>query len=350
MAGLQRKLLVCGKAGVGKSTLINSLFGRNVCKVNEPSLPSGHLGLGTTKVERAPPIRFGSSVLEIFDSPGLEIDEYLEDIHKNCKHVDLFLYCVEMNAARFTRDDKKSLELFTKRFGADFWKRCVLVLTKPNTVMVPAGKRHRYDAILEKFRAELELNGVSGTITSKIPVYAAGLSYYRSEVPLEALHDFRYIWYVSDGAKQPAEGRTIEFLTELWAMCLKSIEIIKAKEKYEQELKLTSAQQEEKMEELIAMHGQQEKRELEMKRKHNSAIVEPQFSGKTTVILATACLIALLQVYLHDNMYNQILVHHKSLMNQHWVLHIWTSLLKQSDMPRTAGGLWEKHLVSLYRI
>ena len=52
--------------------------------------------------------------VDIFDSPGLEcdadgpdvIEEYLQEIYEKCKGVDLFLYCLDMTSARFTRDDR----------------------------------------------------------------------------------------------------------------------------------------------------------------------------------------------------------------------------------------------------
>ena len=43
-------ILVCGKTGVGKSSLINNLVGSEVCKINDPGLEGGNLDRGTTDV------------------------------------------------------------------------------------------------------------------------------------------------------------------------------------------------------------------------------------------------------------------------------------------------------------
>ena len=240
------QILVCGKAGVGKSSLINSFFGFKVCEVNDPGLEGGNLRAGTTKVERAPPFRIGSIVVDIFDSPGLQDGEaneyeYLDDMYKNCKDVDLFLYCIDMTIARFSADDIKALELFTKKFGVDFWNRCVLVLTKANGVIVPPAecreKREReyhknvYKKILTNFRKELGNQGVSEECASNIPACAAGLAYVddlglgatESEVS-EIIDQYRNIWYVSDYA-EPSD-QPVDFLTELWMTCLERMPVV----------------------------------------------------------------------------------------------------------------------------
>lgn len=147
------QILVCGKAGVGKSTLINSFFGCTAVEVNDPGLEGGHMSSGTTKVE-SHRLQLGKIPVDLFDSPGMEcsedpnvMKEYLQDIYENCKDVDLFLYCFDMTSDRFTTADTKTLEKFNKHFGENFWKRCVLVLTKANLVRIPRkekGKEREY--------------------------------------------------------------------------------------------------------------------------------------------------------------------------------------------------------------
>ena len=228
------KILVCGKTGVGKSTLINSLFACDVCKVNNPGL-TGNFRRGTAKVTEWK-ATLNSVGINLIDSPGLQDgegsdDEYLKAMHEKCKdvdHLDLVLYCVEMTAARFGEAEIKPLQLFTKEFGPDFWKRCVLVMTKANCVSIPLVAMHTnkarreyhrnlYNTMLKTFREELEKEGVSNTIRDSMPACAVGNIEPGAE---EYEDDGRKIWYVSDKLKPELEPVKVEFLTEFWLTCL----------------------------------------------------------------------------------------------------------------------------------
>ena len=224
------KILVCGKTGVGKSTLINSFFRRKVVEVNDPGSEGGDLSAGTTKVESYR-LRLGETAVDIFDSPGLQSDEepsdigqHLQEIYEKCKDVDFFLYCFDMTSDRFLRDDITTLEKFNKRFGESFWKRCVLVLTKANLVYIPRREKgkereyhqRRYQAVLSKFREELGKLGVSYSIRNAIPACAAGLAY--CDVEEEVDDEERFVWYPSDKA-EPSD-RPVDFLGELWSICI----------------------------------------------------------------------------------------------------------------------------------
>ena len=228
------KILVCGKAGVGKSALINSLFGHEVCRVNDPGMENGSLQAGTKKVtERKATLH--SVGINVFDSPGLQDgggsdDEYLEAMYEKCKDVDLVLYCIKMTTDRFGNDEMKSLELFTKKFGPDFWKRCVLVMTRANAVHIPPTlrtnkqkreyHRNRYNNMLKTIREELQKQGVSDTIRDNIPACAVGR--IESGEVFEDNEDIdRKIWYVSDKVKPELEEAVkVEFLTEFWLTCV----------------------------------------------------------------------------------------------------------------------------------
>ena len=226
----RRQFLVCGKAGVGKSSLINSLAGREVCQVNDPGLTGGTLGAGT-KLNKVT-VTIDNKKIDIYESPGLqdgttsESAGYLSDMYQKCKDVDLFLYCVDMTSARFGTDDIEALRLITKTFGANFWSRCSLVMTKANMVSLPASVKrkgeerdyHRrlYNNLLSTFRRHLTALGVPNT--NGIPACAAGLYYTKEGVCDEGMNEYRYIWYVSDTTMQSL--RPVDFLPELQKMCL----------------------------------------------------------------------------------------------------------------------------------
>ena len=300
------QILVCGKAGVGKSTLINSFFGNKVVDEKDPGSEGGDLSAGTTKVESRK-FQLGRIPVDIFDSPGLQSDEdpsvmekYLLDIYEKCKDVDLFLYCFDMTSDRFTRDDITTLEKFNKRFGESFWKRCVLVLTKANLVHIPRKEKgkerkyhqRRYQTMLSKFREELGKLGVSYSIRNAIPACAAGLAYCDVEegddIPDEIMDEGRFIWYPSDKA-EPSD-RPVDFMGELWVTCIErmpagpsrakvlncnvtlytkkpireSKEVLRAKEEYERRER---ERQQERREWERKWERQQEKRDKEQERR-----------------------------------------------------------------------------------
>ena len=252
------KFLVCGPACTGRSALINSLVGREVCRVyslesdgprpattaltevrSQLSIlmnsalvdsPGQQDGLGEGNASNLE--HLNSTDLILIDSPGLmngdgKDDQHLDAMYQKCKDADLFLYCVDMTMTRFGSDVFKSLELFTKKFGPDFWKCCVLVMTKANRVVIPSHMRttnkekreyHRkwYNKILKTFREELKKIGVSATTTDNIPACAAGSFFY-----IEDGEDKRYIWYASNSAEPSYQP--VYFLPELWKTCLERL-------------------------------------------------------------------------------------------------------------------------------
>ena len=158
-------------------------------------------------------------MLEIFDSPGLQDgtgrdDEYLDDMHTKCEDVDLILYCMDMTVTRWTPQEVKATKLLTEKFGEDFWKKSIVVLTKANMVKPPhtsgddkAYCKRVYCNFVRQFQTQLTNQGVSPHIANSIPVVAAGSD-----------RD-RYLSYISKIASENAEHRLQDFLTELWVTC-----------------------------------------------------------------------------------------------------------------------------------
>jgi tRNA U34 5-carboxymethylaminomethyl modifying GTPase MnmE/TrmE len=215
-------ILVCGKTGVGKSSLINNLVGSEVCKVNDPGLEGGSLDRGTTEVNEIN-VTIDKVFVTIYDSPGLQDgtpDEqrYLQDMHDKCNDVNLVLYCMEMPASRFTDAEVRATELITNKFGPEFWNRCVLVMTKANMVRIPPREKGKereyherlYNNFMKKFHDQLVEQGVSTAIVNQLPGVAAGIIQPEDD-------EERYIWYPSNKAK-PSE-RPVDFLSELWLTC-----------------------------------------------------------------------------------------------------------------------------------
>ena len=217
------KILVCGKTGVGKSTLLNTLLGRELLKTGGP----GSIGEFTFKAvaDNVIPVctTIQNVLFEVYDSPGLqdgtENDEkYLECMHKACADVDLVLYCIDMTTARWTHQEIMATLLLTKKFGVEFWKKAILVLTKANTLKPKSAGvdeatyfKRAYDSFIRKFQTQLVQQEVPEDITSKIPTVAAGSN-----------RD-RYLPYVSKAVSDGTEERCRDFLAEIWLTCFEQM-------------------------------------------------------------------------------------------------------------------------------
>ena len=124
--------LVTGKTGTGKSTLINGLIGDEVAKVGDTLDPE------TMKVKGFP-IKMHDISFVIYDSPGLQDGlknelEYLKDIERTCKGVDLVLYTIKMTETRLDESEISAMHKLTCAFGAEFWDHTMIVLTFANVV------------------------------------------------------------------------------------------------------------------------------------------------------------------------------------------------------------------------
>ncbi|XP_019855828.1 PREDICTED: immune-associated nucleotide-binding protein 13-like [Amphimedon queenslandica] len=135
------RLLVTGKTGEGKSTLVNGILGKHVAKE----------GAGTerctTQVAEYKADIEGVPVT-VFDSPGLQDateneDLYLKDMRKKCQNLSLVLYCTKMTNNRLKEEDRRAIVKITHAFGQNFWKYAVLVLTFANTENI--GRRDERD-------------------------------------------------------------------------------------------------------------------------------------------------------------------------------------------------------------
>ena len=124
------RILVTGKTGVGKSTLVNALIGMEVAETGDKLM-----GV-TDEVEEHTAIKNGIHI-HIYDTPGLgtigmKNNDNLHNTYEKCKDVDLFLFCLRMTDQRFDSYEIKEMELIASVFGHDIWKKGVIVLTHAN--------------------------------------------------------------------------------------------------------------------------------------------------------------------------------------------------------------------------
>ena len=190
-------LVVIGKVGQGKSTLVNNLLG-----LTEGESHAARVGeLATTKrVQLYSQKRYGA-VVKVWDTPGLSNqtdmnEKILSEISEKTEtKADVVLVCIAY-AQGFRLDDSHQIVLsqLTKFYTKDFWTHAVIVMTMVNCASKMQDKVSHHDYINnvdEELRktisASLKDAGMSmndaQNIASKVPLLTAG--YEPGNLPFE---------------------------------------------------------------------------------------------------------------------------------------------------------------------
>ena len=153
--------LLVGRTGVGKSSTINSLMGREVAPVGEFEAETKVVSAYTAPPEAIIPYR-------IYDTPGLcdsdgDNAEYLQLIHREIKEpIDCLWFVTQLDESRVRTDEITTISHITSAFGEDIWKRAVIVFTRADKV-----ENKRFDHVLS-VRTRLILEQISKKVGSKI--------------------------------------------------------------------------------------------------------------------------------------------------------------------------------------
>ena len=182
------EILVTGRTGVGKSTLINGLVGKKVAEEGHGLCPK------TMSVTKYSVNTKDGFEIVVWDSPGLQDgteneEAYLAEMKKKCSNVDIVIYCLKMSIRSALGENQKdfsAIQKLTGTFGAEWWKHAIFVLTFANAIEAQLKTRYRLEIVIkEKFEAQtkewkvrihaaLSSAGVPQEVASKVPVEPAG--------------------------------------------------------------------------------------------------------------------------------------------------------------------------------
>ena len=138
------RLLMTGRTGTGKSTLINGLLGMKMEDDDSAYESDGIEGPGQLRSQSHHKKR-GRINVTVFDSRGLldgtderEQAKSLREMVDKCSDVDLKFLCIDMSQRKFVLGglddnlDIVAMKKLTEAFGVGFWENLMIILTFAN--------------------------------------------------------------------------------------------------------------------------------------------------------------------------------------------------------------------------
>ncbi|KAL5471145.1 hypothetical protein EMCRGX_G029228 [Ephydatia muelleri] len=133
-------IMVCGRSGIGKSTLLNILMGTPgmFVETGPGDDQDDSMDAGTTEIISLSETIHGIKVT-MYDTPGLQSDSsdnyFVDSMDKIMAlvkgKIDLVLFCIDGGTARWTHE-AETVKTLHSCFGNELWMNAIFVLTKSN--------------------------------------------------------------------------------------------------------------------------------------------------------------------------------------------------------------------------
>ena len=210
-------IMVCGKTGIGKSTLLHTLLGTENRFVRNGTDDDGDDCMDAETNNVVSETIHGIKVT-MYDTPGLQPDScdncIVDSMAKLKDKMDLVLFCIDGAATRWATETDAVKKLHSC-LGSEIWTKTILVLTRSNMsqqVVVENEKLSQEEKvaqcqkvannIFKRFKDQLLKLGVSTAVVESIPLLAAGSQ------------NKRKLLFVAP------EVHNEDFLPELWSLAV----------------------------------------------------------------------------------------------------------------------------------
>ena len=126
----EMRILLVGKSGVGKSSFINCLFGRDVASIGVVKPETTEVQPYSLKLENE------GVTIKIYDTPGFgtnkkDNQKIIKEIQRVCELVDVIFLCFKIDD-QFRAEDELTVTLLADKFKQKFWEKTLIILTRAN--------------------------------------------------------------------------------------------------------------------------------------------------------------------------------------------------------------------------